>query len=103
MLGDNVSATASIPDKAVMTLTKQEGISIIHLLFAHTTVRGKNTEVIEDTVPLYNVECTLKADKKPSRVYMAPENRDIPFTFDEKGIHFTVDRVDIHSMTVIED
>ncbi len=105
MLGDNVSASAAIPDKAVMTLTRQETEkrSILHLLFAHTTVRGKNTEVIEDTVPLYNVECTVKADKKPSRVYLAPEGTDVPFTFDHKGIHFTAERVDIHSMTVIED
>ncbi len=105
MLGDNISASASIPDKAVMALTRQENEkrSILHLLFAHTTVRGRNTEVIEDTVPLYNVECTVKTDKKPSRVYIAPENRDIPFTYQDSKVSFTVDKVDIHCMVVTED
>ncbi len=105
MLGDNVSAEASIPDKAVMTLTRQknEGRSILHLLFAHTTVRGRNTEVIEDTVPLYNVKCSVKADKKPSRVYLAPENCDIPFTYENGRVYFTADKVDIHCMIAIED
>ncbi len=103
MLGDNVSARACIPDKAVMTLARQKDRSILHLLFAHTTLRGRSTEVIEDTVPLYNVECTVRTDKRPSRVYSAPDNTDIPFTFDENGVHFTVEKVDIHSMTVIDD
>lgn len=105
LLGDDVSAKASIPDKAVMTLTRQEKEkrSILHLLFAHTTVRGRNTEVIEDTVPLYNIDCSVKCEKMPSRVYLAPENTDIPFEYKDGKVYFTVPKVDIHSMAVIED
>ena len=40
---------------------------MLHLLYAHTTVRGENTEVIEDTVPLYDVKCSVKYSKKPRR------------------------------------
>lgn len=105
LLGDNVSATASIPDKAVMTLTRQEKEkrSILHLLFAHTTVRGINTEVIEDTVPLYNVKCSVKCDEEPMRVYMAPEGTEIPFEYADGRVTFTVPEVNIHSMTIIEE
>ena len=66
MLGDEKTISVNIPDKAVVTLTRQENRSMLHLLYAHTTVRGKGTEVIEDTVPLYNVECSVKYNKKPS-------------------------------------
>ncbi len=105
LLGDSISASASIPDKAVMTLMRQEKEkrSILHLLFAHTTVRGQNTEVIEDTVPLYNTNCFVRADKKPSRVYLAPEGKELSFTYSDNKIQFTVPEVDIHAMAVIED
>ncbi|MBE6791791.1 MAG: beta-galactosidase [Ruminococcaceae bacterium] len=105
LLGDDVSAASSLPDKAVMTLTRQKekSRSILHLLFAHTTVRGRGTEVIEDTVPLYNINCRVKAGKKPSRVYLAPEMTDIPFTYEEGEVSFTVPEIDIHAMAVIED
>ena len=105
LLGDSRTVNVSIPDKAVMTLTRQETEkrSILHLLFAHTTVRGKNTEVIEDTVPLYNVKCSVKCKEAPSRIYLAPEMTDIPFTFENGKASFTVPEVNIHSITVIED
>ena len=105
LLGDGASAKADIPDKAVMTLTRQEnqGRSILHLLFAHTTLRGRNTEVIEDTVPLYNVKCSVKTDKKPSCVKLVPSCEEIPFDFDGSAVNFTVEKVDIHQMIEIAD
>ena len=104
LLGDNVSAEATLPDKGVMTLTRQEkeNRSILHLLFVHTTVRGEKTEVIEDTVPLYNVECTVRCENEPLRVYLAPTGEEIPFTFADGKVRFTVPEVDIHAMAVIE-
>ena len=105
LMGDTITVKVSLPDKAVMTLTRQEAEkrSILHLLFAHTTVRGRSTEVIEDTVPLYNVKCEVKCENAPSRVYLAPEKEEIPFTYENGRVSFTVPVVDIHAMAVIED
>lgn len=105
LTGDTLSVKVGLPDRAVMTLTRQENEkrSILHLLFAHTTVRGRNTEVIEDTVPLYNVKCEVKCEAEPSRVYLAPEKEEIPFTYENGKVNFTVPVVDIHAMAVIED
>ncbi len=105
LLGDEASACASIPDKAVMTLTEQteKNRKILHLLFAHTTVRGQNTEVIEDTVPLYNVKCSVSCSKKPSKIYLAPEKTEIPFTYENGKAFFTVPEVNIHAMAVVEE
>ena len=74
----------------------------MHLLYAHTTVRGENTEVIEDTVPLYNVKCSVKYSKKPSRVVLQPQNKEIAFEYVNGEVKFTVPEVDIHAMVVIE-
>lgn len=105
LMGDSYTATAEIPDKAVMTLTRQndKNRNLMHLLFAHTTVRGKGTEVIEDTVPLYNVKCTVRADKKPSSVRLVPSGESLEFTYADGKAEFTVPKVDIHQMVEIAD
>ena len=103
MMAEEYTVNVDIPDRAVMTYTEQKEYNrnILHLLFAHTTVRGTNTEVIEDTVPLYNVQCSVKYCKKPTEVYLAPGKEKLDFDFDGNYINFTVPKVDIHQMVVI--
>ena len=105
MLGNEKTISVNIPDKAVVTLTRQEkeNRSMLHLLYAHTTVRGKGTEVIEDTVPLYSVNCSVKYSKKPSKISLQPQNEELTFEFVNGVVKFTVPKVDIHAMVVIED
>ncbi len=100
MLGDEVTVFADIPDRAVVTYTRQEkeNRNVLHLLYAHTTVRGQNTEVIEDTVPLYNVKCSVKCDNKPSRIALVPSGEELPFEYKNGRAEFTVPKVDIHGM-----
>ncbi len=103
MMGDETTVFATLPDRAVLTYTTQEkeNRNILHLLFAHTTVRGKNTEVIEDTVPLYNIKCSVKCDKKPSSVRLVPSGENLDFTFVDSRAEFTVPEVNIHQMVEI--
>lgn len=103
LMKDEYTVDVDIPDRAVVTYTEQAELKrkILHLLFAHTTVRGSNTEVIEDTVPLYNVKCSIKTDKKPDEIYLAPSGEKLDFSFDGKAVRFTVPKVDIHQMIVI--
>ena len=85
------------------TTTKQtkENRNILHLLFAHTTVRGRNTEVIEDTVPLYDVKCSVKCEAKPSKITLVPSGEEINFEYVNGRAEFTVPKVDIHQMVEI--
>ena len=103
LMGDDFTAKAEIPDKAVMTYTRQdkENRNIMHLLFAHTTVRGRNTEVIEDTVPLYNVKCSVKCEK-PSKIILVPQGKEIDFEYTDGKAEFTVPEVNIHQMIEIK-
>ncbi len=103
MMGNEITVFADIPDKAVLTYTRQEKESrnILHLLFAHTTVRGKNTEVIEDTVPLYNVKCIVKCDEKPTTIKLVPSGENLDFIYADGRAQFTVPQVNIHQMIEI--
>ncbi len=102
MMDRETTVFADVPDKAVVTYTKQEkeNRNILHLLFAHTTVRGKNTEVIEDTVPLYNVKCSVKCEK-PSKITLVPSGEELDFEYINGRAEFTVSKVDIHQMVEI--
>ena len=104
MMGDETTVFADVPDRAVVTYTKQEkeNRNILHLLFAHTTVRGRNTEVIEDTVPLYDVKCSVKCDAKPSKITLVPSGEEINFEYVNGRAEFTVPKVDIHQMVEIK-
>ena len=105
LMGDSFTIDVKIPDKAVVTYTRQEEEkrNILHLLFAHTTLRGESTEVIEDTVPLYNVSCSVKKENKPSGVVLQPQGEEISFEYENGNVKFTVPEVDIHQLAVIED
>ena len=105
MMNDDFTVSAGVPDRAVVTYTRQEKEkrNILHLLFAHTTVRGEKTEVIEDTVPLYNVKCSVKCDCKPSEILLVPSGEKLDFEYNNGIAEFIVPKVDIHQMVAIED
>lgn len=91
-----------LPDRGIAALMRQDGRLVCHLLYAHTTVRGKGIEVIEDTVPVYGVDVCVRTDKKPVSVRLQPGGEELPFTYGAGAVRYTVPRVDIHCMTVIE-
>lgn len=73
-----------------------------HLLYAVPVKRGSGIEVIEDIVPVYNIEVQIRLDKKPKRVYLAPENEDIDFTYNNGVVSYSVPKVYNHTMVVID-
>ncbi len=101
LMDGEFSIETTVPDRGVTTLTQQGDRKIVHLLYAHTTKRGADTEVIEDIVPLYNIDVSVKCDK-PSKVILVPQNEEIDFKFDNGTVSFTVPKVEIHQMISIE-
>lgn len=112
LLGEDRTIQVSLPDRGIVTLTKQVSDKryISHLLFAYTSIRGEGhigesvypMEVIEDIIPLYNVEMTVKLSEKITNVYLAPQREKIPFRQEEGRVSFVVPKVDCHQMIVLE-
>ncbi len=76
--------------------------SVAHLLHYIPERRTLGPDIIEDAIPLYDVAVRLKT-AKPSRVYLAPEGQDLPFTVEGEYIAVTVPAVKGHAMVVIEE
>ena len=102
LLGDNRTLRTSLPDRGVATVTRQENREIVHLLFASTSVRGKGIEVIEDAVPLRDVQVSLKTDALPKRICLAPQGDALPFEWKDGRAEFIVPEVTLHQMIAVE-
>ena len=112
LLGKNKAAQASLPDRGVLTLTKQEKTKryIAHLLFAHTTIRGlfeicgekKTVEAIEDIVPLYNVKLDVNVPEQVNHIYLAPQMEKLTFKRDGERVSCIIPEMECHQMVVFE-
>ncbi|MBQ3086369.1 MAG: beta-galactosidase trimerization domain-containing protein [Clostridia bacterium] len=104
LIGKEKTVAVNLPDRGVVTLTTQaeENRRILHLLFAHTTVRGEHTEVIEDTVPLYDVACKVKCFAKPTSVALVPGGQALAFDYEDGYVSFVVPEVNMHQMVELK-
>ena len=104
LLGENKTLTTTLGAQGVTTLMEQEkeGRYINHLLYATPTKRGSGIEIIEDLVPVYNINVSLRLPKKIKKAYLAPQKVEIPFTQEGDVVSFTVDKVDCHQMVVLD-
>lgn len=104
LLGESKTLSTSLPDRGIVTLNEQpeQNRLVNHLLFTATSVRGTNTEVIEDVIPLYDVKVAVRLDKAPKRVYLAPQNADLPYEYKGGVLRYTVPKLELHQMVVID-
>lgn len=104
LLGTNKTLETSLPSYGVSSVQHQEKESryVHHLLYGTPVKRGSHMEVIEDLVPIHGVDVTLRLPVAASRVYLAPQGEDIPYTQNDGEIHYQVPAVDCHQMVVID-
>jgi len=80
---------------------KARGRLMVHLMYLNPIRRGA-VEVIEDIIPFYDVKVSLRSERAPLRIYMAPSRKEISFTYSDNRVQFTVDKIEISSIAVIE-
>jgi len=90
------------PTGAEVTLTRQGSRTIVHILYFSAERRAPGLDLIEDIVPLHNVPVTVRTERCPGAVTVVPEQRSIPFHWDNGHITFTIPVVPGHAMLAIE-
>lgn len=117
MLGESM-ITTNMPTTARVTLMDQaaENRYVLHLLYANTVARGadhtfspewyvypgKRMEVIEDLVPLHDVEVSLELPKQVKKVTLEPQGVELPVETVDGRLQITVDRFACHQMVVLD-
>ena len=102
MLLTEKSATAKLPAQGILTLALQNERKIVHLLYASPVGRGKNLDVIEDIIPIYNTDVTVKCDAAPTRVYLAPGIEELEFEYNNGYVSVKVPEFENHCMVIVE-
>ncbi|MBA3687088.1 MAG: beta-galactosidase trimerization domain-containing protein [Planctomycetes bacterium] len=99
------TVTTTLPSQGLVTYTRQaaQRRDVLHLCYGAPIRRGKNTEVIEELVPIRDVQVVVKRAAKPSVVELAPEGTAVPFTYADGRVRFTVPVVECHQMVALKD
>jgi hypothetical protein len=105
LLPDKTLST-NLPAQGIVTLMEQPAQQryVNHILYASPVKRGSSVEVIEDILPIYDTQVTLRLGKTAKQVYLAPQMEQLPFEINDSGtdVTYTVPRLECHQMVVIE-
>ena len=102
LLGESKTLKINLGAQGITTLMQQKGRYVHHLLYGVPVKRGSGVEIIEDIMPVYDVQVELKVPEKIQKVYLAPQCKEISFTQNNYSIIYTVEKVDCHQMIVLE-
>jgi hypothetical protein len=99
----NPTVSTSLPAQGVVTAMHQEHLNrtVIHLLYAAPVRRAPNIEVIEDLIPIHGTSVALRTSLPPKRVSLAPQDEDLPFTYENGVVYTTVPVFECHQMVVV--
>lgn len=104
LLGDQKTLKTNLGSNGIVTLMEQkcENRYVNHLLYAVTKLRGY-VEVIEDAAETVNTTVSIRMPNPPKRVYLAPADKNIPFSYKNGILSYTVDSFILHAMVVIDN
>lgn len=90
------------PAMAEISVTRQGPRTIVHLLHYSPQRRTPALDIVEDIIPLFDVELSLKTDRKPARVYTAPDKTPLNFEYARSRARVLIPRIDGHAMIIFE-
>jgi hypothetical protein len=104
LLADSKSLATNLPAQGVATLMdqKKERRLVNHLLYASPVKRGNGIEIIEDILPVYDIECQVRPGKEIKKVYLAPQMEEIPFTQENGLVCYAVEKLWNHQIVVLD-
>ena len=90
------------PSSAEVAVTEQSGQRVVHILYYSAERRAPDLDIVEGVIPLHNVKLALRADRRPQRVYLAPQKDDLTCDYGQGYAEVVVPQVNGHQMVVFE-
>ncbi len=90
----------NLPSTAIITVRQQENDLLVHVLHYVHQRRGRVLDVIEDVIPLHEVDVSIRADHEPKAVRLVPEDQTLEWMYSNGYVNFTVPRV--HGYQIVE-
>ena len=91
------------PSTLLVTATEQPDANrwIVHLLHFVPERRSKELDVIEDVIPLFNLNVSVKTPRQVREVLLVPDANRLRFSRRDAYISFQVPRIDGHAMVTL--
>lgn len=104
LLGKEKTLSVTLGAQGICTLMKQAEHEryVLHLLYASPVRRGSGVEVIEDILPVYDTEVTLRLREPIARAVLVPEGTPIPLSKEGDLYRMTVPKIECHRMIALE-
>ncbi len=102
LLGADKTLTTDLPSCGITSLMRQGERLVHHLVYGIAKCRGNGVEVIEDLPVVPQTDCAVATVQPPKRVYLAPEGRELPFTYEGGILRYTVPAFSCSTMVVTE-
>ncbi len=106
ILGRARRLETDLPSTAAVTLRRRGDAELLQIVYAPRELRGSSVmgtlEVIEDLPELRDVKVALRVDGTVAAVRREPDGIALPFTQSDGGVRFTIDRVQGHTLVVVE-
>ena len=95
--------TENLPSAGRVSFLKQEQKNryVVHLLYAPALKRGE-VQVIEDFVPIQNVQLEIQVPEKVKRIYQIPGKKDIGWKISENKVDIEIPTFTMHTGIVVE-
>lgn len=93
----------NLPSTAIVTVRQQQQDLIVHLLHYVHQRRGKGLDVIEDVLPLHDVEISVRAECQPHSVQLVPEMQPVEWAWEDGYVRFRVPRVNGYQIVHLKD
>lgn len=104
MLLDKKLISHSGPSTLVTTINRQleKSRDVVHLLHYIPEKRSQKLEIVEDVIPLYNIDFrVLVGDKKIKNIEKVPAQKSVTYQRKDDCVYFTVDEIRGHEMICI--
>jgi hypothetical protein len=90
------------PSTAHLTVTKQAGRMIVHVLPYAPQRRTPALDIVEDVIPLFNLKLALRMGAPPKQVYLAPQRHTLKVDFQDSYARTVAPSMEGHQMIVFE-
>ena len=92
------------PSTTIATVNEQTGKNrwIVHLMHYVPERRTEKYDIVEDIIPLYNIDLRVKTDRKPSTVRLVPQMKNLEFRYENRQVVVTIPKVEGHQMVEIQ-
>lgn len=103
LLKKEKTINTSLPSEGIVTLARSmaEPYYINHFLYATPVKRGDGIEIIEDIVPLYEIQVEIRIPEKVKSVRCVPQQEELSFEQEGQVVRYTLPKVECHQMVML--